>query len=180
MHLQHLVYFTIQLYQILVTEPLFQWRPVEAGDIPPVLYQMADNDPDASDADKGIDNFSEYGRGDPVVDHKAEKCSGKHRDNAGAHHGEVRHIEPAEEETDHKDHNIVYAEECLDSCQVFLFAFGGRQKVEGCGGTAGGEEPVADAADDAEDRTGYRIGRYVDLVREHKEENRDSHEHDTQ
>lgn len=55
-----------------------------------------------------------------------------------------------------------------------------RQEVESSCGTAGGEEPVADAADDAQDRTGYRIGRYVDLVREYKEEDRDSHEHDTQ
>ena len=80
-----------------------------AGVCRKISEQMADNDPDSSYADESIDNLSEYGRGDLVVDHKAEKCSGKHRDNAGAHHGEVRHIEPAEEETDHKDHNIVYA-----------------------------------------------------------------------
>ena len=129
-----------------------------------MLYQMADYDPDASDADKGIDNFSEYGRGDPVVDHKAEKCSGKHRDNAGAHHGEVRHIEPAEEETDHKDHNIVYAEECLDRCQVFLFAFCGGKQIKCRSGTAGGEEAVADAADHAQNRAGDRGWGDMDLV----------------
>ena len=114
------------------------------------------------------------------MDHKSEKSSGQHRDNAGADHRQVCHVETAEHQADDEDHNIVYAEECLDSCQVFLFAFGGRQKVEGCCGTAGGEEPVADAADDAQDRAGDRIGLYVDLVREHKEEDRDRYEHDAQ
>ena len=134
---------------------------------------MTDDDPYASDSHKGVDNLAEYRGRNPVVDHKPEKSSCEHCGNAGAHHRQVGHVEPSEEEADSKNYNIVYTEECLDGCQVFLFAFGGRQQVEGSGGAAGGEEPVADAADDAQDRTGYRVGGYVDLVREYKEKDRD-------
>ena len=83
------------------------------------------------------------------MDHKPQQGSCQHRDDAGADHRQVCHVETPKDEADNKNYNIVYTEECLDGCQVFLFAFSGRQKVEGSGGTAGGEEPVADAADDA-------------------------------
>ena len=58
----------------------------------------------------------------------------------------------AEDQTDHKDNEIIDTEECLDRCQVFLFVFGGGQKIQRRGRSAGSKEAVADPADHAEDR----------------------------
>ena len=82
------------------------------------------------------------------MDHKSEECPGQHGDDTGADHGKVRHVEPPEDETDHKNYNIVDTEECLDRCQVFLFIFGGGKQVERRSGTARREQAVTDAADD--------------------------------
>ena len=141
---------------------------------------MTDNDPDSSDADKGIDNFSENGRRNPVVDHKSEECPGQHGDDTGADHRQVRHVEPAEEKTDQKNYYIVYTEECLDRCQVFLFALGGGKQVKRCSGTARREQAVTDAADDAQNSSGDRAGRDVNPVGKNEEEDGNRHEHDAQ
>ena len=111
---------------------------------------MTHNDPHPANADEGIYDLAKYRSGDLIVDHKAKKCAGEHSDDAGSDHREIRHIETTEEETDKKNYEIVDTEECLDGCQVFLFTFCGRQQIESRGGSAGGEEAVADAADDAQ------------------------------
>ena len=87
------------------------------------------------------------------MDHKTKESSRQHGGNSGAYHRKVRHVEPAEEKTDHKNYNIVDTEECLDRCQVFLFVFGGRKQVQRRSWPAGRKETVADAADHSQDRS---------------------------
>ena len=56
---------------------------------------MADDDPDAPDADEGVDDLPEYGRRDPAVDNKAKESACEHGDDACADERKIRHVKAA-------------------------------------------------------------------------------------
>ena len=142
--------------------------------------QMADDDPETSDPDKGIDDPAKHSGRDPVMDGESEKSACGQGGGPCPYERQICHCEPAHDKTDDKDDKIVDAEEGLDRCKIFPFILGGRQQVERGGRTAGSKKSVADAADDTEDRTGQGCGVNSDPIREDKEKDRDGDEHEAQ
>ena len=114
---------------------------------------MADDDPDPAYSDKGIDDFAEDSRGNFVMDYKSEQGARDQSRCPCAHHGQICQFQPSEDQADHQYHQIIETQECLDRGQVFLFSFRGGQKIQGSGRSAGCKQPVADAADDSQDRS---------------------------